>query len=258
VVALDAAPASYTHQHSKVFGAMSALQALPNHSPAALSADSAALLRDGTHFVFDDAARLQPVDVTQDDADGALALLLKDEAYGGPATNRLRALAHRWLGMKLLGHGIARAERELLLNGLLLWNRGYAAESQSSEISDAEAEAAFAWRWAVNVERLKITEHNIHGWPLASGETVAGASPTGAAAAGGTLLDWTPSSWAALFIGGKRSTRLTTPRYLASIPPAFPQHRLHMVDAHHFVQHEQPQSVATEIANFVSEQTVRK
>jgi esterase len=87
------------------------------------------------------------------------------------------------------------------------------------------------YRYRTNTKLLATEEHHIHGWP-AELENKRYMSPS-------------------LFIGGTRSTRLTTPSYRARIPYHFGRALVEMVDAPHFVYNTQPSACANHIVQFL-------
>lgn len=102
----------------------------------------------------------------------------------------------------------------------------------------APTAAASGLAWRVNLSVLARCEREVHGFPL---------PPPPALSLSGVGPSF---SRGALFIGGGKSSRLTTPAYLESLPAYFPHHTLHMLPtAAHFVH----QSHAKECAQWMSE-----
>jgi esterase len=107
-----------------------------------------------------------------------------------------------------------------------------------AEMQPAQGQSKWAWR--PNVDVLQREEKNVHAWSIPA-PTQGADGKTG------------PSySKPALFIGGGKSTRLTTPSYAQHLAAYFPRHRLEMVpSAAHFVHQSHAKECAAWIESFL-------
>lgn len=117
-----------------------------------------------------------------------------------------------------------------------------AAEASGATAASTAASPGLAWR--VNLPVLARCEREVHGFPL---------PPPPALSLSGVGPSFPRG---ALFIGGGKSTRLTTAAYLESLPGYFPHHTLHMLPtAAHFVHQSHAKECAQWMSEFILAQT---
>lgn len=114
---------------------------------------------------------------------------------------------------------------------------------QRTTTATANDDSKKRWMWRPNVAVLEREEKNVHGWPIPAPSTTD---------AGANASPCYPHP--ALFIGGGKSTRLTTAAYVRHLGAYFPRHRVEMLPtAAHFVHQSHARECAAWIEKCVRE-----